>query len=136
MEQTEKNYHFLVIDDDPAMLTLHEIIARMNPKIISCHTSAHPEEAIPYLADCLLGLYPMPDLLLLDLNMPVMDGWEVLDALRQHPEIPIRVAVLSSSVDPEDQTRASQYPNVIGYLTKPLDHEKVIWLLKTLQQGT
>lgn len=124
----------MVIDDDPAMLTLHQIIARMNPQIVTCYTSPHPEEAIPYLADCLLGLYPLPDLLLLDLNMPVMDGWEVLDALRQHPEIKIRVAILSSSVDPEDQARASRYPNVIGYLSKPLDHEKVAWLLNVLQE--
>ena len=65
-----------------------------------------------------------PDLILLDLNMPVMDGWEFLDAfsaldLQKH----VHVCVLTSSIHPEDIEKAKLYAEVEGYFPKPLDDE-------------
>ena len=60
-----------------------------------------------------------PDLIVLDLNLPKVDGWEVLDALDRSDALrAIPVCVLSSSRAPEDRERASRRPRTI-YLAKP-----------------
>lgn len=69
-----------------------------------------------------------PDLILLDLNMPVMDGWSFLeDYIRKYAErLPeTSIAILSSTVNPEDFIRAQRYPIVKDFINKPLTLEIV-----------
>ncbi|MCG6146228.1 response regulator [Leptospira bandrabouensis] len=62
-----------------------------------------------------------PDMLFLDLNMPVMDGWEFLKAISKHPKYAkLPIYILTSSIDPTDKARSTEFPNVKGYLVKPL----------------
>ncbi|TGL62487.1 response regulator [Leptospira jelokensis] len=62
-----------------------------------------------------------PDLLFLDLNMPIMDGWQFLDAIQNSPLLSkIPTYILTSSIDPNDKSKSEAFPNVKGYLTKPL----------------
>lgn len=65
-----------------------------------------------------------PELILLDLNMPVMDGWTFLDSIAKRTtasdSLP-SVAILTSSIDQEDRDQAKEYSNVISFLKKPLD---------------
>ena len=69
------------------------------------------------------------DLLLLDINMPGMSGWEFLEILNQK-EIKIDVNMLSSSMDPEDLARSHEFDLVTGFLIKPLSIEVIEDLLK------
>lgn len=72
-------------------------------------------------------------LILLDINMPVMDGFAFLDAFEALPAAQrggAVVAMLSSSSDPADRTRAQAYASVEGYLTKPLDRAEAASLLR------
>ena len=63
-----------------------------------------------------------PDIILLDLNMPIMDGWGFLDGLKDAQiQSGFKVYVLTSSLDDRDRTRAQNYQMVEGYLTKPLN---------------
>ncbi len=69
---------------------------------------------------------PPPRLILLDINMPVMDGWEFLEHLNQlQNNNEPQVAMVSSSVDPRDKARISKYPMVTDYLLKPVTKDKI-----------
>lgn len=65
----------------------------------------------------------LPDVIFLDLNMPVMDGWEFLEEfLKINEEVRKRITlyVVSSSIDPRDISRAKAFDSVEDYLVKPL----------------
>ena len=61
--------------------------------------------------------------MLLDLNMPIMNGWQFLDTLIGiDPDFAnkLKIVVLSSSVDPKDKEKAADYPNIILFQPKPM----------------
>jgi CheY-like chemotaxis protein len=65
----------------------------------------------------------LPQLILLDINMPIMDGWEFLDEFNQLPQHLLKdckVIMHTSSIDPRDIEKAKTYSAVIDYMTKPL----------------
>ncbi|MBL1409502.1 response regulator [Sphingobacterium faecale] len=59
-------------------------------------------------------------LIFLDLNMPLIDGWKVLDNLRKETAKKIFVVIITSSIDPKDRKRAEGYPMVIDFMVKPI----------------
>ncbi len=69
-----------------------------------------------------------PDILLLDINMPGISGWEFLDELKKLGRF-VNVYMYSSSIDPEDVKRARAYPMVREFLSKPLDMKTIHHLL-------
>src|SRR3954447_20620786 len=71
-----------------------------------------PEEAFDKLD------YIKPDLIFLDINMPVMNGWDFLDKMVAEAKY-YKVVILTSSVNSIDYKRAMKYMNVIGYVEKP-----------------
>lgn len=73
----------------------------------------------------------IPDFILLDINMPGMNGWEFLEALEvaaiPNAVLP-KIYILSSSLDPEDQAKAQSAVLVKGFISKPLDVDKLPFL--------
>lgn len=69
------------------------------------------------------SLTPAPDLVILDIMMPVLDGFEVLDALRKRSSVP--VILLSARSDPADKVRALQH-GADDYVTKPFSVEELV----------
>lgn len=81
----------------------------------------HGMEALSHLSAIKSSTELLPDLILLDLNMPVMDGWQFLDAYsRLNLVKDISIYILSSSIDTADHQRAAQYKVVKSFLTKPI----------------
>ena len=70
----------------------------------------------------------LPELILLDINMPHMDGWQFLDSLIKHrPDFDkeTTVYIVTSSIAHSDRTKALSYKQVSGFLSKPLSVEKL-----------
>ena len=110
---------FILIDDDPISNLIHRKIIETTCKdpsteiiLFSC-----AEEALEYLTRYKSQNHDF--IVLLDLNMPGIDGWGFLDRFGT-PTLGSNVYVLSSSVAQSDITRAKKYSSVKGYLTKPL----------------
>lgn len=107
----------LVVDDDEIFrLTASITLKKAFPGIMVLFAK-HGEEALIMLKDNL------PDVILLDLNMPVMDGWDFLNAAITIPLPP--VYIVSSSIDPSDKKRATFDNRIKGFIEKPLNVEKV-----------
>ncbi len=65
-------------------------------------------------------------LVFLDINMPVMNGWEFLNQYQElFPNRKDKILILSSSIDFQDRQRAKEYEVVTGFLEKPLTLEKI-----------
>lgn len=116
----------IIIDDDPS----HHLLAKALLKRyqyfeeFKCYTD--PKTALIDLMDAYYSSYALPDLILLDLNMPGVSGWEFLemfDNLRAMVSKDIPVFILTSSIDPNDKQRSSEYNAVKGFYSKPLSPE-------------
>lgn len=86
------------------------------------------QKALEYLSAIFEGqsTAAIPEVILLDLNMPVLDGWQFLDALTTFEiEKEITIFIVSSSIDPKDKERAESYKYVKNFIIKPISKLKL-----------
>ena len=120
-----------IIDDDPIFVYGTKRLMQLTQfcdKFLVFHNG---QDAIDYLRPAILNNQKKPEIILLDLNMPVMDGWQFLDELIKIPaEVLITIYIVSSSIDPADMNKAKQYDNVTNYLIKPMNPERLKEILR------
>lgn len=120
IKKTVRN--IVLVDDDPIVNKLHKMLfSKYSDKEVVAFTD--PFEALDYIRNS------TPDLLLLDLNMPLISGFEFLEKLNQLPII-MDVVVVSSSIDASEKLRALTYSCVRDFLSKPLTFEKIENLIR------
>jgi CheY-like chemotaxis protein len=121
----------LLIDDDPITLMLCKMVIKKASFSNEIATSKNGEEALQYFdtlkqIDSNNEFKKQPQLIFLDLNMPVMGGWEFLDSFSTSDYADYnktKVIILSSTIDPEDLEKSKKYPMVIDFLSKPISKE-------------
>ena len=124
----ERNKHILLIDDDEINNFLSREIIGMYMPLAKIDSFTNPEEALEYIREKLKLQQPLPDIILLDINMPLMDGWEFLkaiDNLEQRNHFHTSVYLYTSSVYHEDKLKAQNYSIVKKLFTKPLTAEAI-----------
>jgi len=118
----------LCVDDDPITLMLCKKVIIKNLFSHEIITAQNGEKAINYFDEIRRSTpeaipHKLPQLIFLDLNMPVMGGWEFLECFSSFEYSAfnnIKVVLLSSTIDPEDFEKAKKYPMVIDFLSKPI----------------
>ncbi|ALJ01118.1 hypothetical protein DC20_01510 [Rufibacter tibetensis] len=123
----------MVVDDDENWIFVSKILlkkAGIGKEII---TAKNGLEAITKLKDLVAAEdKKLPDIIFLDIRMPVMDGFEFLEETTKTEALNLsqtKVYICSSSLSPGDQERAALYP-VAGFLTKPLTKEVLQEILR------
>lgn len=119
----------LLVDDDEinnfiSIKLIKKVL--LNTEITACLNGK-------FAIDELLGISrkdpsKLPDYILLDINMPIMNGWEFLDEytkLKIDPAGKTRIFIISSSVFSNDISKAKSYPLVKDFVSKPLNIEKI-----------
>jgi CheY-like chemotaxis protein len=119
----------MLVDDDLTTNLYNEIIIQDLNITDEIEVFQNGKLALDYLTTLNEeGKYPQPEILFLDINMPIMNGWEFLeqhDKLQQNQKAIIILAMLTSSVNPEDKVRALKFNSVKEFIKKPLIEENL-----------
>lgn len=128
----------LLIDDDPDDNFFHRRTIDKAGVVENVAICTEGQDALDFLSNS--GKYyaedkpyPRPEVIFLDINMPRMDGWGFLEeyaVLEEEKKGGPVIAMLSTSLNPEDIERAKQYDIVRTYLSKPLKQEDLIFVIR------
>ncbi|MGQ7946175.1 response regulator [Flavobacterium sp. WC2509] len=129
----------LLVDDDIATNFINKKIIQKANIAEYIQVALNGKEALEYL--CNLGNFesddnksPQPQLILLDINMPVMDGWEFIEAYRNlniANKENIIIVMLSSSFNPADKAKAESIPEISEFRQKPMSKEALLKIIAT-----
>ena len=120
-----------IVDDDP-------IFQFLTRKLIEKTVPGHEllifndgQYALDFIQTNRTLLQALPELILLDINMPILNGWQFLDHLKklEATDYQPMIYMISSSVDPADVLKSQTYAELKGYLNKPLSRQQLTELL-------
>lgn len=134
MEIAEK-YDFIVIDDSKLDCFIAEKIIQNTGKSTSIKTFMAGSDALAYLQSLAIPELQQKIIILLDIQMPVMNGFEFVEAFEltipEKLKKQICINLLSSSINESDMIRAQSYHSIFRFLNKPLNKDI---LLNTIQE--
>jgi len=111
----------MLVDDDPMSNTYSTLVVKKQNPNTEVLTFNSGTSALKYLKD---GANPKPVIILLDLNMPVMNGWDFMEEYEKL-DLDIEVVVVTSSNDYEDRNRTRSFHRIIDYFVKPITVDNI-----------
>ncbi len=127
------------MDDDEVYLFVTKKILSNLSKDILINTFTDGEKAIEYITLCIQETVELPEIILLDINMPFMDGWGFLSEFKKmKPKLPdqnVNIFLVTSSNDPNDLKRAQEFEELTGYVVKPVFENKLAEILAEVYNG-
>lgn len=124
---TDRPPRVLLVDDDPVIVRLLEVNFRLEG--YETHTASRGDEALE------TALAVRPDVIVLDVMMPAIDGWEVCRRLRETPTMK-DVPVVFLSARAQDEDRARSYAlGVEEYVAKPFDPVSLVEIVRRALAG-
>lgn len=118
-----------IVDDDPANTHLARFLIKDADTDVDISTFPDGDVAIDHLTAHLTDADELPDLILLDINMPRMSGWDFLEeyaGIHDRLPRPISIYMLTSSIADADKKKAEDNVFVKGYIVKPLEGEQYL----------
>ncbi len=115
--------NFWIIDDDPVFQMIAQKLLMRIDFCGSVETSKNGLEAATKMQEALESKESLPDVIFLDINMPIMDGWEFLERFTTQMkslDYPPKLFIVTSSIDTVDREKAKDHPLVQGFVVKPM----------------
>jgi len=130
-----EHVNILLVEDDPITTILTKKVIKGCNADTELICTKNGQEALDYISTQEDGNLVLPDIILLDLNMPVLDGWGFLDSFKKTIHKygrEVALYICTSSTAPRDILKASEYKFVREFISKPLKPEKFMAMLKLL----
>lgn len=126
--------NLLLVDDDVINVYLiKKIVERTGYNVITT-SKANGEEAIAYLYNVIKNNETFPNLILVDINMPILNGWEFIEEYQKmNTTYKPSMYMLSSSIFDTDIEKSKLYDTVKGFISKPLGVDYLKNLFETLE---
>ena len=124
-----------IVDDDEIFVYLTKKTIFKTERVERVEVFSNGEDALEFLRDNKDNMGSLPEIILLDLSMPVMDGWQFLEefaTIDTTIKEKITVYICSSSISPDDFARAKSINEVSGYIIKPITKHKLIEAIENL----
>jgi CheY-like chemotaxis protein len=121
----------LLIDDDHISNFLTSSMIKRTGLTKNINICQDGQEAMDWLQHCAKNAIPFPELILLDINMPNMNGFDFLEAfraLRTYSKRPV-ITILTTSQNHQDMEQLEKFPEVEVFLNKPLYEENLQYLV-------
>ena len=129
----------LLVDDDEATNFLTKMVITKSGITEHIETVLNGKEAIEYITSTGIyankeHFYPKPKIIFLDINMPVMDGWEFIVAFKNlaaEVKDKMIIVMLTTSFNPDDKLKADGIPEITTLRNKPLSYSAIQEIVET-----
>jgi CheY-like chemotaxis protein len=122
-----------IIEDEPMHLFITKRLLDMTGMVESLLIFSNGKEAYDKLKALFLASKKLPEIILLDLNMPIWDGWQFLEEFTKIPvNTKVVIYLLTSSDNPDDLKKAEKYSMAHNYLIKPIGLEQLKTVLSEI----
>lgn len=118
----------MLVEDNALDVFIHQRLIKLTEFAEETVVFNNVNDALSYLKSDNLK----PELIFLDLHLPITNGFDFLAEFQPAPFSHIPIIMLTSSIDGDDQTKVMKYPSVISFISKPLKKELLQELLKRL----
>ncbi len=131
----ERVKQLALVDDDDVFVYLTKKTIQKTNRVDSIKVFENGLDALNFLKEHSGEVDELPDIIFLDLSMPIMDGWQFLAEFEKiNPKMgkEIHIYICSSSISPEDLAMSKSFREVSDFIIKPIYKEKLIDLINNL----